>query len=293
MENLMKNSIILLALFLLFVPTSSAYGFVTRITWNPVSPVEGDAVTVNIQGRWPTGCSVRSEFSQNDHELRADLNLRANGFQIITLYGSSNTWNDLPSGDYTLLVRLTIIQMDGQQEERDYRSAITVLPVDDDQRIVFTPGWNLVGIPLHLNASIPELFQPLVDQGLLRMVKDGLGRYYRPDQDFNNLPDFDFRTGYQVFVTEGCWLDLDGAVIEPETPIRLREGWNMVAFLPQQRINAPAAFSNIAGELIMAKDGVGHFYYPARDFDNLSPLLARQGFLVRVSQEVQLIWNIP
>ncbi|MFH0764897.1 MAG: hypothetical protein V2A61_00605, partial [Calditrichota bacterium] len=70
-------------------------------------------------------------------------------------------------------------------------------------------------------------------------------------------------------------------------------GWNMSAYFPETEVEAPVAFSNIEEVLLMAKDGSGNFYIPERDFNNMPPLSRGQGYQVKVSADVDLIWFVP
>jgi len=83
-----------------------------------------------------------------------------------------------------------------------------------------------------------------------------------------------------------------GDEVAVDTAIPLAEGWNMVAYFPDTEIEAPDAFAKIEDVLIHAKDGEGHFYLPAREFNNIPPLQRGLGYQVKVREAVDLVWNI-
>ena len=141
--------------------------------------------------------------------------------------------------------------------------------------------------------DVPCMFRELVQRDNLAMVKNGFGRFYRPELEFNNIPFWNFREGNLVKMTEADRLIITGEVVEPDTPIPLQEGWNMTAYFPEEEVEAPVAFKNIADELIIAKDGAGNFYLPAEDFNNIPPLRQGLGYQVKVARNVELTWFVP
>ncbi|MBM3329662.1 MAG: T9SS type A sorting domain-containing protein [Calditrichaeota bacterium] len=161
----------------------------------------------------------------------------------------------------------------------------------DRYQIGFARGWNMVSSPVQpAEDDVVAIFAPLVETGQVRIVKDGRGRFYMPEQGFNNIPRWDAREGYQVRVEGICTLELRGLLADAATPIPLARGWNMVAYLPDRPAEAPLALAGIEEQLIIAKDGVGRFYLPEQDFNNLAPLQRGQGYQVKVTEEVELIY---
>ena len=159
--------------------------------------------------------------------------------------------------------------------------------------IPLADGWSMVSS--HIDPSNPDIrnmFHPLVERGELILLKDFLGRFYNPEFNFNNIPGWDVNQGYQVKMdTEGI-LRIPGALVDPESPISLPEGWSMAAYFPEEEVEAPDAFASIADQLLFAKDGEGHFYAPEQNFNNIPPLHRGAGYQVKVSEEVELVWNI-
>lgn len=154
-------------------------------------------------------------------------------------------------------------------------------------------GWNLVSLNIEPNdIDIPILMEPLVEEGQLLMMKNGTGQFYLPADDFNNIPGWDFSQGYKMYMSEAVDFLVQGIVVLADEPIELNAGWNMNAYLPQEPLPPAAALSNIVDELIIAKDGEGHFYLPEFDFDNIIEMIPGNGYQFRVSQDVELIYNI-
>ena len=69
--------------------------------------------------------------------------------------------------------------------------------------------WNYISYPLNTTHSmdeiIREVFNPLGDN--LIMIKDGFGRFYNREYNYNNIPSFVPGKGYQIKVNEKTVLD--------------------------------------------------------------------------------------
>lgn len=152
-------------------------------------------------------------------------------------------------------------------------------------------GWNMISAPVRpMQRDVPILFNELNDNGSLILVKDQYGNFYIPEFDFNNIPFWDHLQGYLVKVSQPERLEIRGSPLPDDEPIGLEQGWNIVAYLPEAEIRAPAAFWNIEDELILAKDDRGNFYSPAFEFNNLPPLRRGRGYLVKVSRAIEFVW---
>jgi len=155
-------------------------------------------------------------------------------------------------------------------------------------------GWNLYSSHINpVNNSILDLFSVLVDRETLALVKDFRGRFYTPLHNFNNIPFWDYSQGYLIKVTEDDSLLIEGEIIPSDVPIPLDEGWNMVAYFPEELVEVSDAFVNIEDVLLIVKDGEGHFYIPEREFNNMQPLRRGLGYMVKITEEFDLIWNVP
>ncbi len=155
-------------------------------------------------------------------------------------------------------------------------------------------GWNLISLPLSPHEpAIPDVFRIIDDTGILIFVKDGRGRFYWPEEEFSNLPPWNSLEGYLVKVSQGCEVVAEGRPTPPDFTIPLTAGWNMIAYLPTEAQEAPEAFENLGGNLVIAKDGFGNFYHPARNHNGLPPLNQGSGDVVKVLEEAEFEWRQP
>ena len=180
----------------------------------------------------------------------------------------------------------------GEEEYSIHLRAETVDPPPFEVRL--GSGWNMISAPVDpFEWDVIQVLNALVERENLILAKDGNGNFFCPQFEFSNIPFWDFRMGYLIKTHREDELLLVGSPVEPDIPIPLGEGWNMVAYFPEEEVEAPDAFVNIEEVLIMAKDGEGRFYIPEEEFNNIQPLRRGKGYMVKVSEEIELIWNVP
>ncbi len=154
-------------------------------------------------------------------------------------------------------------------------------------------GWNMISVNVEPDDNdIIVLTQELVDNNLLRIMKDGAGRFYVPEHNFNNIPGWNVAEGYQINMINDGNLTITGMPVEFDRPIPLNEGWQIVSYYPRIESHARIAFSGILDELILAKDEMGRFFNVEFDFCNMFPLAEGSGYHVKLSEVVELVWCI-
>ena len=158
--------------------------------------------------------------------------------------------------------------------------------------IPMTEGWNMISSPVNPeNRDMWIIFSNLRDIDNLIMAKDGIGHFLVPEFNFVNVPDWVFAQGYQVKLSGADTLTIIGEQVDPETSIRLIRGWSMIAYFPEEQVDAITALSNIEEHLIIAKDGFGRFYNTEFNFSNMADLRQGRGYLVKVREATDLVWN--
>ena len=159
------------------------------------------------------------------------------------------------------------------------------------QILNFTAGWNMVSTRIiPENPAVEVVTAPLVEAGLLLLMKDEEGRFYYPDEDFNSIGDWRVTEGYQVNVTQACELEITGEGVAPDSPIPLRQNWNIAAYYPDEILEPVVGFESIAGNLIIAKNAAGQFYVPEFNFDGIRTLVPGQGYYLKVTEECELTY---
>ncbi|MFH0765094.1 MAG: carboxypeptidase regulatory-like domain-containing protein [Calditrichota bacterium] len=209
--------------------------------------------------------------------------------------------------NFTLTLDATSVPADMQMEAtlhfvHNGRGAAVDLPVTMEvteeggftrRNMEFTQGWNMVSLNVEPeNDSVRVICRPLTDAGILEMVKDGVGRFYRPEFNFINIPRWNPPEGYQFKLTRPAQLEVTGTTVAAQHPIQLQQGWQIVAYYPRAALEVRVALSGIRQQLRMVKDYMGRFYLPEFDFSNMAPLTEGQGYQMNLLQAVELVYQL-
>jgi len=268
--------------------------------------VEGRAGAATISGLWDPYSWVFIGLTQANPDAIEiwQLDARTEWLAINPVEGIIE-----PNEETELTVTLNTLGLPEEEEftadlmvTHDGIGGVTEIPVNlmvtleggVSQRILgFDLGWNIVS----LNVEPPDndvrvIMQPLVEDDLLDLMKDGMGRFYNPAFDFNNIPFWNTAEGYQVKVSQECNLVIEGEVIPWNTPIPLLEGWQIVSYYPRDAVNAVTALSDIVDNLIIAKNASGRFYVPEFGFNGIGDMLEGQGYQMKMDADDELVYTI-
>jgi len=173
-------------------------------------------------------------------------------------------------------------------------AALEAIGFEDTQlRIPLRAGWSTVSSNLLLiNFDIADVVADLLDAENLIMMKDGRGRFYSPQNNFNNIPFWNYLEGYQLLVQDEDELVTQGTSTSYIQPIDLVEGWQIVSYLPTFQIDAVLAFQSLTenDNLLLAKDDRGRFYFPQFNFSNMLPCREGTGYHIKIEEEDVLIY---
>jgi len=154
-------------------------------------------------------------------------------------------------------------------------------------------GWNMVSAFIQPDPDdVREITAELVEAGTLIMMKNTVGQFYNPQFNFNNIPGWRVAEGYLIKMDDADELVIEGMPAAPDDPIALRAGWQIVSYFPREPIDAIVALSGLGENLLMAKDGSGRFYNPAFNFSNMGDMVPGQGYLIKVNDNGELIYNM-
>lgn len=138
--------------------------------------------------------------------------------------------------------------------------------------ISLSAGWNLISFDITLNPNTPaQVFAPLITAGNLLMVtgyQGQQGKFFDPNGPpfLNTLLNLADGEGYWVKVQSPATLTKEGTPIPPGFSINLLNGWNLIAYWPQNTTTPAAAFASLisAGKLVMVTgyEGGGKFFDP-------------------------------
>ncbi|MBC8465815.1 T9SS type A sorting domain-containing protein [bacterium] len=166
-------------------------------------------------------------------------------------------------------------------------------PVHAEFPLELIMGWSMVSAYLAPDEEdIRALMRPLVDEDLLLMMKDGIGRFYNPEYNYNSIPFWNVAEGYLIKMESEGTLTLEGTTVVAEEPLDLVEGWQMISYYLRHPVDAVIALSGLDGNLIMAKDGIGRFYNAEYGYSNMGDMSAGNGYLIKLSEDDELIYRM-
>lgn len=166
-------------------------------------------------------------------------------------------------------------------------------PVQAEFTVEMVMGWSMVSAYLQPDEEdIRTLMAPLVDDEILILMKDGLGRFYNPEYNYNSIPFWSVSEGYLMKTTQATSLTLEGMTVRFDEPIPLTEGWQMISYYPREPVDAITALSGIEDVLILAKDGWGRFYNTEYGYSNMGDMEAGRGYLVKVAEDIDLVYRL-
>jgi len=184
---------------------------------------------------------------------------------------------------------------DGVGSETHIQVTLRVVegPVQAERTLQLELGWNMVSVNLQPDPDdIRVLMRELVEADLLLLMKDGQGRFYSPEFDFCNIPGWNVADGYQMKMDDAGELTLEGITVMADDAISLTDGWNLISYYPRTPVDAIVAFSRIVDQLLIAKDGWGHFYNPEWGFSNMGDLQELRGYQVKVTEDLELVYRL-
>ena len=153
------------------------------------------------------------------------------------------------------------------------------------QSIDFNSGWSMVSTHISpSNTDFASLTAPIIESMII--AKDNLGAAYLPNWDFNGIGNWEDGQGYLVKMATNVLLIIQGNLIIPEeNPISLSVGWNTIAYLPLEPIDAEIVFSELTenNNLVIAKDYIGNAFLPEWEFNGIGDLETGKGYQLKVN----------
>ena len=181
------------------------------------------------------------------------------------------------------------------------------VPVPRDLVVPLARDWNMISINVFPGEDfwereegpdivlMTEQLRIDDDNHHVFIMKDSEGRFYAPEYNFNGIPYWDLTHGYMVKVDQDVEAVWTGFPIAYDQDIPLVQGWNIASYYPTWELDASAddfyVLSSIIDHVIIAKDAMGNFMIPARNFSNMDPWRETQGYQVCMNEAVVL--NYP
>ena len=167
------------------------------------------------------------------------------------------------------------LKISATQAKKAIASALTY-----SHRIVLPQGWNMISsYILPADSTLDTVFARTRSRMLL--MKNGVGQVYWPSLGVNQIGTWNFRQGYQAYMSSADTLILNGYAADPSlTSLGLGQGWNMVSYLRPTPMSSDTALATLAGKLVIAKNGLGQVFWPALGINTIGALKAGQGYQI-------------
>jgi len=169
------------------------------------------------------------------------------------------------------------------------------------QTIALAPGWNLLSFQVAIaDAAIESVFADIAHVVTeVNTLEGNTVLVYRPNtpQASNTLRFVSPLKGYWVRMAAAAVLTVEGAPAAPETPIKLRAGWNLVSYLPAQAMPVDAALVSIRGRFdeVRSLNGEGLSFITALppQMNTLTEMVPGRGYLIHASAAAELRYPAP
>jgi hypothetical protein len=149
-------------------------------------------------------------------------------------------------------------------------------------------GWN--GISSFLspaNPAITYVTQNIAEQ--LLMMNDPEA-FYQPGNPAGTLAEWNYQSGYFIKVDENTSLTIIGQP-PANAVITLEQGWNLMPVLTDEPITIETLFGENLTSVAMIREAIGlGVYWPAKAINSLQSLQPGKAYLVKASQEFEIVW---
>jgi hypothetical protein len=160
------------------------------------------------------------------------------------------------------------------------------------QTVELLRGWNLTSIFIDPNRpDMAEVLKSVFEAENLIVVKDEEGDFWWPEYNYNGLGDWNVLSAYQIKTRNTADFVVYGRRIEPDTPIQLASGWNLISYLLDDPVDCEIALEGIIERLFIAKDGNGDFWIPSYDYNGLGDMFPTLGYSLYMLQDTELVYN--
>ena len=182
---------------------------------------------------------------------------------------------------------------DGENEDTELKEDyITVNPIYE-QDIVLSEGYSFISS--HIIAENPDI-QNILQNNLanLEFVRNNDGQMLVKIWQtwVNNIGDWVTTEGYLFKMFNDDQLTISGATIDPQTPISLTVGYQMVSYLPVQPNNALDMFEDVLENLDFVRNTDGFMIHKIGPIwvNSIGEMQPGEGYLVKMNAPDILIY---
>jgi len=153
------------------------------------------------------------------------------------------------------------------------------------QTLSVVSGWNMIsGFIIPENDSLKVMFNDNLEE--LVLLKNNAGQVFIPQYNINTIGQWQYKQGYQAFMSSSGDIELIGMLAKPENEgISLASGWSLVAYLRNSALAVQTALQTLtqANKLVLAKNNSGQVYIPQYNINTIGSMQPGQGYQMFLS----------
>ena len=264
---------------------------IEEMTINGEDPEEGDEIAVIDENGWVVGAVVIEDDPPYDLTATGDWV----GYFNNRYDWGVMSWHAWDRSEFQELVCAPQILEGNHLLQDDGQTVLNLFnPPPDRQEIHLERRWNIASTRIYpVDLSPWKVFDSILDEA--HLIGDENGGFIAPEWNYSNMHPFNPLEGYKIGLTEDeATLIVEGVQLDPQTPIPLTPGWNIIAYLPDYELDPWIGFESVLEDVSIIKDDLGRFFVPDWDFCNIPMLHPGEGFMLKSrSEEAFLVYPEP
>jgi hypothetical protein len=166
------------------------------------------------------------------------------------------------------------------------------------QEISIAEGWSIISTYIEpFDAGLTSVFAPL-SQNII-IIKDEKGDVFYPAWNLNTIGPLMIGEGYQIKTVNqggtksGFVLIINGVEVDPDTPIVLKPGWNIISFLHRDEYPIETMLASIVSYDPFVQDGEGNHYIPSMGINQIVNMKPGKGYKIKILSNDNVILEYP
>ncbi len=166
-------------------------------------------------------------------------------------------------------------------------------PTDNEQQIELSEGYSFISS--HIIAENPDMLDVLQNNlANLEFVRNTQGLMLQKIGPVwvNNIGDWVNTEGYLFKMSSGDNLIITGDIIDPQTPVELSTGYQLIGYLPDQALNTEEIFQEILDNLEFVRNTAGLMFRKIGPVwvNSIGDMQPGEGYLVKMNSADVLIY---
>ncbi len=160
------------------------------------------------------------------------------------------------------------------------------------QTIDLLAGWHMISFNVNpLDDNVSAIFSDIAS---LVLVKNNAGQTYMPPYSIDDIGTITITEGYKVYLGADDVLTVTGIPVDiGATAVPLAQGWNMIAYLPQNTMLIVDAFKDITSDITIVKNNDGQTYVPDWGINTIINMNPGEGYKIHMKTATSFNYPAP